>query len=330
MRFSRRAWAIAAAVAALGAAAFPRAAVAGDNDLVLARLGTIAPDGTEVIGSNLDFRALASELGVVLAPRLSEPADTIGFGGFRFGADLAFTSISSGEPYWRVLQSSPDPNDPGAVHGSRFLPTVGLFARKGIWLPLPSFEVGAGAVHLVDSRIWAAQGYAKFALHEGYHDLPIPSVAVRGAASRMMGSTEIDLTIASIDVSLSKSIGLGGTVNFAPYVGWNWLIIVPRSEVVDKTPHIDPLSSQEDLRMNFVFKDQDDIIRNRIFLGTRLRYYVFALTVEGSLALAGSSLDDRPGTAATCLPGPAVTTFCNSPDISGRQMTLTTTLALDF
>ena len=58
----------------------PRPASAGDNDLVLGRLGTVIDDGTtpRTVGQNLEFRSLVSELGVALAPRLSTPADTLG------------------------------------------------------------------------------------------------------------------------------------------------------------------------------------------------------------------------------------------------------------
>ena len=43
-------------------------------------------------------------------------------------------------------------------------------ARKGIWLPLPGFEIGAGATKIIDSNMYAVQAYAKLALHEGFHD----------------------------------------------------------------------------------------------------------------------------------------------------------------
>ncbi len=325
---------ILAAAIAVGVFAQARTAAADDNDLVLGRLGTVISDGSgapiDVIGSNLDFRSMVSELGVVLAPRLLAPSDTLGFGGFQFSADLGYTAITNDASYWRVLESSDSPT-PGtsAVHGNGLMPTVGFFARKGMWFPLPSFEVGVGAVHLVRSRLWTAQGYAKFALQEGYHDLPIPSVAVRGAASRLMGSRELDLTIASVDVSISKSFGIGGTTGVAPYLGWNYLIMVPRSEVIDKTPNIDALADSNDAAMNFVFKDQDNITRHRLFFGTKLQYYVFALTLEASLSLKGSSVDDRGSTDTACTEVPT-TTRCDSTDQAGLQETYTMSLAMDF
>jgi hypothetical protein len=203
--------------------------------------------------------------------------------------------------------------------------TTGLHVRKGIWLPLPSFEVGAGIVHLNGSQLWSAQGYAKFALHEGYHGLPLPSLAVRGAVSRLMGSQEVDLSIASVDVSASKTIGIGGTVGLEPYLGWNTLIMIPRSEVIDRTPHQDG-----DRRLNFVFRDQDNILRNRIFAGFKLQHHVLALLFEASFALAGSSVDDRIGTDMDCAAVAMPTEACDSTDQASAQQSYTISVALDF
>jgi hypothetical protein len=302
---------------------------AGPNDVVLARLATeVGTDpNVTVVGDNLAFRSVLSELGVVLAPRLMSPADTLGFGGFQFAADIGFSTITDTADYWRVLESSPDPAGAmdGASHGNGSMTTVGMHVRKGIWLPLPSFEVGTGVVHLSGSRLWTAQGYAKFALHEGYHDLPLPSVAVRGAASRLMGSQEVDLTIASIDVSASKTIGIRGVVGFEPYLGWNALIMIPRSEVIDRTPHVDG-----DRRMNFVFRNQDNILRNRIFAGFKLQHHVLALLFEANFALAGTSVDDRASTDVSCADVTMPTDICDATDQARAQQTYTISLALDF
>ncbi len=304
------------------------AAQADSNDLVLSRLATIS--GGQVVGSNIDFRALASQLGVVMAPRLTEPSDTLGFGGFQFSADVAFTSISNRANYWQVLESSTD--DLMGTHGDGSMATTSLFVKKGLWLPLPSFEVGVGVVHLGESHLWASQAYVKFALHEGYHDLPLPSIAIRGAASRMMGSDQLDLTVASIDVSASKDIGIANLFRLSPYIGWNWLIIVPRSEVIDKTPNIDSRIDPSDIAMNFVFDDQDDIYRNRIFFGTKMKYYIFTLTLEAAIALKGSSVDDKAGTNTDCrtIDPASPSSNCDAVDTAGAQSTFTGSLGLDF
>jgi hypothetical protein len=304
----------------LGAAA---PAAADPNDLVLARLSTKTMDAggtvTSAVGQSLEMRALASQLGVVLAPHLLTPADTVGFGGFQLTVDYAMTTIDSNAAYWRALQS---PND-GVMR------TVGLFARKGMWFPAPSMELGGGAIHLVDSHVWTGQVYTKLALHEGYHDLPIPSLSVRGAVSRMMTQRELDLTTASLDITISKHWGVGGTWRFDPYGGWNVLMIIPRSEVIDPTPNVDPLNNPDDITNNFVFAEQDTIFRHRLFLGAKFQYYVFQLTVEAQIALAGTSKDDRGGTSDACMPD-STTTNCDATDTAASQRTLSMSAGFDF
>jgi hypothetical protein len=216
--------------------------------------------------------------------------------------------------YWRALQGSPDPAGTGTrAHGASALNTVGVFARKGFWLPLPSFEFGVGAVHLAESRIWAGQLYTKFALHEGYTQLPLPSVAVGDGIDAI-------------------GIFFGGTWRLDPFAGWNLLMIVPRSEVIDPTPHIDPLDdgNQMDGERSFVFRDQDTIFRNRFLVGVKLQYYVVQLTLEASFALAGSSVDDQAGTAETCAIGNATTVVCDATDTAAGQRTLSMSAGFDF
>jgi hypothetical protein len=200
-----------------------------------------------------------------------------------------------------------------------------------MWFPVPSFEIGGGAVHLIDSRTWTGQLYAKLALHEGYHQLPLPSLAVRGAVSRMLNQRELDMTVASLDVAVSKHFGIGGTWRFDPFVGWNLLMIVPRSEVIDPTPNVDPLvaGNEQDILLNFVFKDQDNIYRNRIYVGAKMQYYVFQLTLEAQFALKGSSVDDRMGTSDTCMPM-STTTNCDAKDTAAAQRTLSMSAGFDF
>jgi hypothetical protein len=310
-------------VLAIVAAATP--AAADPNDLVLSRLADRTTDMngnlTSVVGDNTLFRGLASQLGVVLAPHLLTPADTNGFGGFQMTVDYSTTTIDSSAAYWHARESGT----------SSSLSTVGFFVRKGIWFPVPSFEVGAGAVHLIDSNTWATQLYAKLALHEGYHDLPVPSFAVRGAVSRMMNQHELDLTVASLDVLISKHIGVGGTWRLDPFAGWNALFIIPRSEVIDPTPNIDPLKmgNEPDALLNFVFKDQDNIVRQRVFAGAKLQYYVFQITLELQYALAGSSVDDRAGTSDACVAGMAITA-CDAKDPAKAQRTFALSAGFEF
>jgi hypothetical protein len=335
---------------------------ADKNDLALWKLGRdhinidssgrICPTDTcGLPGVSLDadtekqFRSLMSELGVVLAPRNLSPADTLGFSGFQFSAELSFTTINTNQttsPWRNALErhgqikadGNPDTTIPGV------LTTIGVFARKGIWLPVPSFEVGAGALNVLESNMFALQVYGKLAIHEGYHGWPIPSAAIRGAASRLMGSSNVDLTVASLDFSLSYSFGLGGTVNLSPYAGYNLLWIIARSQVLDANPTCDayvtstnPAATCPDprnpagatitpggteLNSNFVFRDQENILRHRIFFGFKLKFHVVALTADYAYIPGGTSTDPNgPGGAKI-------------KDQSKDQHQVSISLALDF
>ena len=310
--------------------ALPAVASADDNDLVLGRLTNVMTGGTATryVPQNNELRGLASELGVVLAPHLLTPADTLGFGGFQLTVDFSSTQINPDAPYWRARQA--DTGD-GSSEVPATLGTVGFFARKGLWLPIPSFEVGAGAVHLVDSRIWTGQLYAKFALVEGFHQLPLPSFSVRGGVSRMMTQHELDLTVASLDIAASKHIGIGGTWRLDPFVGYNLLVIVPRSEVIDPTPNVDQLApgNELDSESSFVFREQDNIYRHRAFVGAKAQFALIELTLEATFAFAGHSTDNQSGTSDACM-STSTTAFCDAKDSAHAQRTLSLSAGVDF
>jgi hypothetical protein len=314
---------------AVGLCSVAQPALADENDLVLARLSSVKSDMSRVIADNQAFRSLTSELGVIFTPRNTAPADTLGFSGFQFTSQFSFTTISNEKAFWCATEESA--NCDAGFDKSGIVPTFGLFARKGFWFPLPSFEVGAGAIHILSSRLWSGQAYAKFALHEGYHGWPIPSLAVRGAVGRLFGIEQLDLTNASLDISISKRIGIQGTFSLAPYLGYAFLWIIPRSQVIDKTPNVAVKDNPGDIAMNFVFPDQDNIIRHRVFTGIKAKYYVFAITLEVDVALAGTSVDDRPGVTQSCDTAPAAEKdACDSKDQSGAQPTYSLAVSLDF
>jgi hypothetical protein len=319
------------ALTALALVCMSPLAAADPNDLVMSRLASKLAGGG-AIGQNLEFRALSSQLGVVLAPHLLSPADTLGYGGFQLDVEASQTTIDSAQPYWRVLAGSPDPAGTGGVaHGDGFLRTIGVFAHKGLWLPVPSFELGIGAINLLDSQTWAGQLTAKLAIQEGYHDMPLPSIALRGAVSRMINQRELDLTVFSADAIVSKHVGIGGTWRLDPFAAYDLLLIVPRSEVIDATPNVDPLSpgSEMDSANNFAFKEQAAILRHRITAGVKLQYDVVQLTVEAQYALAGASTDNRNGVSVACLPN-SMTADCNATDIASAQTTVSISAGLDF
>ena len=344
----------------------PRPATADTWDLNLSRLcffqtrdGAILPCGGSydftqhgglaahaVQADNESFRSLMSELGVVFAPDTTSLAQTIGFGGFHFGVDFGFTSITRNrranraEPakrhwYWRAAESvssaalaayaaDPTPAASAAVKGSlppTLAPTITLMARKGLWwLPAPSMELGLGVRHLLGSNMWAGLMSLKLALHEGFHGWPIPELAVRGAVSRVFNTPGFDLTIPSFDISISKSFGVASTISIAPYAGYQPLWVIADSGVIDARP--DQSSAQLADPRYFTFLNQSNIFRHRACGGARFKFYLAALLLELSYAFEG-------GDEAVVRIDPELKTVAVD-DRAGDQIGFTLSLAVEF
>jgi hypothetical protein len=321
-----------------------------NSDAQVDECGWIDRNMGQVTGITFDpdaqsrFRSLMSELGVAVAPRLMTPADTLGFAGFQFSAELGITRINpnrlvGGRAYWDGI-SIVDANNTMARRPDSYLTTVGGFVRKGLWLPLPAFEFGAGALSILGSRMYVLQGYAKMALQEGFHGLWLPSFAVRGGASQLLGTSEVDLTVYSVDVLASKAFSVGGTARLEPFVGWSMLFVSARSGVIDATPACDAFGTPggppttnpqcaasqmgpggtpgtgDDLNANFTFPKQDVITRQRIFGGFKLKLSVVFVSAQFEFVPAGNSRDGSRQNGAV--------------DHSGAQQTYSLAGGFDF
>jgi hypothetical protein len=296
--------------AALAIVSFPQDAHAGKYDLDLTRLGSDAQGN--ITKDDGEFRSLSSELGTVVALQPMDPADSLGLSGFAVSADITVNTISNDERYW----TAPTGGSADAV-----IPTLQLMGRKGLW---PGLEIGGGATHVFDSSMWAMGGYAKFALHEGFHHLPIPSIAVRGSFSRLLGAKDFNLTTAGVGVTVSHVFGVGKTFSLTPYVGYEALFVISRSQVLDSTPACDefPDNFNEDQctgapgTSEFVYKSSGGILRHRPHLGMRMIFSVIRLGFEAMIVPGGSSSGDVDGQTVT--------------DASGLQQQYTFSVGLDF
>lgn len=252
------------------------------------------------------YRSLLSEMSVVMAVPVMEPADTTGFSGFHFSFDVQATSVSINNAYISGYRQADGSNAMAGVKNvsGQFLPVASLMLRKGVWfLPLPLFpslEFGFGASNLLQSGIFGLNGYLKFALHEGYHDIPIPSIAVRASVSRLAGTEGVDLTIITAEGLISKAFGAKGTGTFEPFVGGGVLFSIARGQVIDLLPTadlyrgpatFDPMgSSATGLNTKIVFPTQDDIFRWRVFAGLNVHYSIVSVT--GYFAYWGAGADN--------------------------------------
>src|SRR5690349_8574743 len=83
-------------------------AKAGKYDLDLTPLGKVQDDGT-VVQDNAGFRSLSSELGVLMAPKPVDPADSLGLSGFAVSADVSINTLKGSAGYWQdTARGSPN------------------------------------------------------------------------------------------------------------------------------------------------------------------------------------------------------------------------------
>jgi hypothetical protein len=204
------------------------------------------------------------------------------------------------------------PNNPAATRPDAMLTTVGAFVRKGLWLPVPTLELGFGVVHLLDSQLLAWQSYAKIAVHEGFHSWPIPSFALRGAVSYLTGTDQVRLITTSFDLLISKGVGIFKTARLEPFAGWSLISIFAHSGRLDATPSCDATQvasapvgtdpgnsycaasqtgTRNDFDANFSFPDQNVITRYRVFAGFKLRFAIVFLTTQYEATFGGSTRD---------------------------------------
>jgi hypothetical protein len=270
-----------AAVAMLWAlACAPTLAAADDNDLTLERLigPPATPGATPAITPALRsaYAGLISELGVALAPRPMQPADSLGWSGFAANLDVSITQINRSADYWQKGVHS--------VSGP-FLPIIGVTVRKGIWLPFPSFELAIGGHKLLGSGMSTLELAAKLALHEGFHGWPIPSIALRVAVAHMFGSPQVSMTVLEAGVLVSKRFAVRHSLTLDPYLGVGAVVTFSSSQVIDTTPNIDAFRqgpNAPDENANVTIPDLDPLPRVRLHAGLRLKVSLFHLTVEAA------------------------------------------------
>ncbi len=310
-----------ALVASFAATVFSSSeARAGKYDIDLAPLGQVNDQGS-ITPDNAAFRSLSSEVGVLLAPKPVDPADSLGLSGFAISADVSLNTLGGGESYWQ---------DTTRGRADNLAPTLQVMGRKGLW---PGIELGAGATHLFDSRMWTISGYGKVALHEGFHHLPIPSIALRGMFSRLLGSRDLEMTTVSAGASISHVFGVGRTFNITPYAGYDALLIFASSEgVLDGTPGFDEFSQcvggnqppECDISEEFVLRQQDVIVRHRPYVGMRFIFSVLRFGLEAMFVPPGGSSSD------VTIPASAGGGTETVTDGSTFQQQYTVSIGLDF
>ena len=111
----------------------------------------------------------------------------------------------------------------------------------------------------------------------------------------LLGESEFNLTIPSVELIISKSIVIASAGTLTPYIAGQYVWFLGDSELVDLTPQTDAASamadtgSPDDYNNNGVFS-QVRASRIRGVIGAQGRYGV--LTITGAVAFDLNQVDD--------------------------------------
>ena len=296
------------ALTLVAALAVVPSASAQEMNVTLARLRTPAADGTPCFasiaapgggattrsfcGDDAAWSGIAQQLGVSMAPPVLTPGSTLGSAGFYVGLEGFITNISGGRGYW--LRGT-EGDETAALEGeNRFTAGSLYWQRLQVRKSLPlGFEMGTSMAHLFTTSYWSLGFDIKWSILEGFRtggEGFIPDLAVRGAVQTLLGETEFNLTVPSLEVILSKSITIASAGTITPYLAGQYVWILADSELVDLSPGSDAATGGVDAyNDNYVF-DQIRSNRFRGVIGLQGRYGV--LTLTGAVVFDLTQVDD--------------------------------------
>jgi hypothetical protein len=226
------------------------------------------------------YQGAAQEMALVLAPLHLGPARTTGHSGFEYILRFSTHDVDEEAPYWpRVLQLG------GAANPPDSLGTTTIEVRKG--LPF-GVELGTSITWLENSETIALGGRLRIGLLEGYQDRFAPDLSVHASINRMLGSTDLDLTMISTGATLSYRRSLAGRMNLTPYVGYDFMLLQAGAHLL-RNPDFDPANRTSEHPRLITFDpldlSQPENQWNRLRYGLRLETIVGALTVQHDLPL---------------------------------------------
>jgi len=204
-------------------------------------------DGSDYIPCKPDhaaFRRLVAQYAFALAPTAMHSATTTGIGGFHVSLEAAYTDIDQSAEYWKLgTQGATDPstNEASVINETPqgVLQLYSARLRKSFGY---GFEIAAQTGFMPKTSLWSTGADVRLSLFEGFRrGIPgkIPDLAVGGGVRTVTGTPEFQLTIASMDVVLSKPFAINDAVVVTPFVGYQYLWIFADSNVVDFTPATD-------------------------------------------------------------------------------------------
>ncbi len=173
--------------------------------------------GAEKVDSG-GFSLLMRELSLVMGPRMSGPAASMGMLGMEVAYELSFAGVHSEAKYWVDAADKPQ----GTVRSGQ------LRVRKGLPFGL---QTGASLTHLFDSNMWAIGAEGHIALVDGFRNLP--DFGVRANLNSLLGNPNLSMLMLSTDFVLSKSFGIGGVLSLQPWAAYSFGFTMASAHQID-------------------------------------------------------------------------------------------------
>lgn len=240
--------------ALLASLGVPRDAGAGSMDPALERLvlnpgcrtevGAIDPAGAPCSPDQAAFARLVNQFGFAFAPTALNPARTTGLAGFRLSLEGSFTKIDSDAAYWK--DGTRGPSEPSLSTASirneepaALLQLYSVRLQKGLGGGL---EVAGQFGFMPRTSFLSGGADVRWAILEGFRTGVmgrIPDLSLGGGVRTTTGSAQMQITVASADVRLSKPFTLRDEAVVTPWLGFQYLWVFGESGVVDLTPATD-------------------------------------------------------------------------------------------
>jgi hypothetical protein len=192
------------------------------------------------------FKKIINQYGFALAPTAMHSARTTGFGGFHLSIEAALTRIDDESDY--LEDGTQGPRDQSANRFSvrnknpdQFLQVYSAKFRKSFGFGL---ELTGVVGFMPKTNIISGGADARLSLLEGFREgIPgiIPDLAVGGGVRTITGTPQFQLTIAGLDVQISKPLPIADSSVITPWVGYQYIWIFGDSGLVDLTPGTDPI-----------------------------------------------------------------------------------------
>jgi hypothetical protein len=193
------------------------------------------------------FKKLVNQYGFAFAPTAMHSARTTGFGGFHFSIEAAYTKIDDSASYWKQgTQGAVDPsnNEASIVNNSpqELLQLYSAKIRKSFGFGL---ELTGVVGFMPKTSILSGGADVRLSLLEGFRSgIPgiLPDVAVGGGVRTITGTPQMQLSVAALDVQVSKPLPIADSSILTPWIGYQYVWIFGDSGLVDLTPNTDAIN----------------------------------------------------------------------------------------